>query len=58
LGQLHEIIAGVAHDHYLIREVDPDNREFLLPAVKEFVLEIDLAGGKIIAEPPPGLPEL
>lgn len=58
LGQIREIVPGAAHDHYLIRRDDPDKREFLLPAVKEFVLEIDPSGGRIVAEPPEGLLEL
>lgn len=58
LGQLRKIIPGAAHDHYLIRGAGPDKKEFLLPAVKEFVLEIDLSGGRIVAEPPAGLLEL
>lgn len=58
LGQLWEVIPGAAHDHYLVRSKGPDQIEFLLPAVREFVLEIDLSGGKIVAEPPAGLLEL
>lgn len=57
LGELREIAPGAAHDHYLIREEGAAG-EFMLPAVKEFVLEIDLPGGKIIVDPPAGLLEL
>ncbi len=58
LGRLQEITPGAAHDHYLIREPGAGKKEFLLPAVKEFVLEIDLSAKRIIAEPPAGLLEL
>lgn len=58
LGQIKDIIPGAAHDLYLVRRDEPDEKEFLLPAVKAFVLEIDLSGGRIIAEPPAGLMEL
>ena len=58
LGRLDKVLPGAAHDHYLIGEAGSDKKEFLLPAVKEFVLEIDLAGKKLIADPPAGLLEL
>jgi 16S rRNA processing protein RimM len=58
LGQLQEIIPGAAHDLYLVQGEGLSPKEFLLPAVKEFILKIDLPGGKIIADPPEGLLEL
>lgn len=58
LGLVREIIPGAAHDHYLIQSSAPNKKEFLLPAVKEFILEIDLLGGRIVAELPAGLLEL
>ena len=58
LGQIDDIVPGAAHDHYFIRDIETGGKGFLLPAVKAFILEIDLSGGRIIAEPPPGLMEL
>ncbi len=58
LGLVREVIPGAAHDHYLVQSSDPGKKEFLLPAVKEFILEIDLLGGRITAELPAGLLEL
>lgn len=58
LGQLKDVVPGAAHDLYLIRGMKPEEKEFLLPAVKAFVLEIDLGEGRIIAEPPAGLMDL
>lgn len=58
LGQVKDIVPGAAHDHYLIGRDAPGEKDFLLPAVKAFILEIDLSGGRIIAEPPAGLMEL
>lgn len=58
LGRLEGVIPGAAHDHYLVRGAGTDGKEFLLPAVREFVLEIDLPGGRIVVRPPEGLLEL
>ncbi len=58
LGEVEDIVPGAAHDLYRIRRAPPDTRSFLLPAVKAFVLEIDLAAGRITAEPPAGLVDL
>ncbi len=58
LGEVEDIIPGAAHDLYLVRRAMPDKKSFLLPAVKAFVQEIDLAAGMITAEPPPGLMDL
>ncbi len=58
LGRLRKVIPGAAHDHYLVQSTAPDKKEFLLPAVREFIREIDLLQGKIVAEPPAGLLEL
>lgn len=58
LGQVINIIPGAAHDFYLIKRELPGEKEFLLPAVKAMVREIDLSGGRIIADPPEGLMEL
>ncbi|HPU01575.1 MAG: 16S rRNA processing protein RimM [Firmicutes bacterium] len=58
LGRVKDVIPGAAHDFYLVRREAPGETEFLLPAVKAFVREIDLAGGRIVADPPEGLMEL
>lgn len=54
LGELAEIIATPAHDVYVVRDGE---REILLPAVEEVVLEIDLTTGRMTVQPPPGLLE-
>jgi 16S rRNA processing protein RimM len=54
LGELAEIIATPAHDVYVVRDGE---REVLLPAVEEVVLEIDLTTGRMTVQPPPGLLE-
>lgn len=55
LGRLAEILRTGANDVYLVRDAAGD--EILLPAIDSVVLEIDLAGGRILVRLPPGLRE-
>jgi 16S rRNA processing protein RimM len=48
LGTLDEVIAAPAHDIYRVGEA-------LVPAVSEFVKEIDAPGGKVVIAPIPGM---
>ena len=54
LGHLQEIIATPGHDVYVVRQGE---REILLPAVEEVIVEINLEEGLIKAAPPEGLLE-
>ena len=42
----------------LLSIVDDDGREVLVPFVTAFVPEVDVAGGRIVVDPPPGLLDL
>lgn len=55
LGQLKDVIKGAAQDLY---EIDTGEGSFLLPAVSEFVLEIDLEKDRMVVDPPEGLMDL
>ncbi|HWI60288.1 MAG TPA: ribosome maturation factor RimM [Symbiobacteriaceae bacterium] len=56
LGKLVDVTTdSPAHDIYVV-ETAPRKR-FMVPAVKQFVKSIDLARGKIVVEPIPGLLE-
>lgn len=55
LGTLREIFDNGAHEVYVVAD---GWREVLLPAIAEVVLEVDPAGGRIVVDPPPGLPGL
>ncbi len=48
VGPVLEVLATGAHDVYV-------TERGMIPAVSEFVKEIDLAGGKMVIEPQPGL---
>ncbi|HQN19976.1 MAG TPA: ribosome maturation factor RimM [Syntrophobacteraceae bacterium] len=52
IGTLRGIIETGGNDVYV---VDLGNREILIPAIAEVILEVDLQGGKMIIEPPEGL---
>lgn len=52
LGYLDEIIPTPAHDIYVVRQGE---REVLLPAVEDVIIEINLEEGVLKALPPEGL---
>ena len=54
LGRLQEILPTPGHDVYVVVQ---GQREFLLPAVAEVVVEINLEEGFLKVAPPPGLLE-
>lgn len=54
LGYLEQVIPTPAHDVYLVRQGD---REVLLPAVEEVIVEINPAEGYVKVAPPEGLLE-
>ncbi len=55
LGTVAEVSAGPEHDYWTVRQ---DGRAWLLPAVAAIVARVDLAGRRIVVEPPEGLVEL
>lgn len=55
LGVLEEIFDNGAHDVYVVRD---ETREILLPVVDGVVVEVDLDAGRMVVEPPEGLPGL
>ena len=56
-GQEYGRIAAVSHpaaqDSYTVR--DADGREHLFPAVKPFLEQVDIQGGRVLVRPIPGL---
>jgi 16S rRNA processing protein RimM len=55
LGKLKEIFDNGAHEIYVIGS---GRREILLPVVEGVVLEVDSKDGRLVVDPPPGLPGL
>jgi 16S rRNA processing protein RimM len=56
LGEVDDVVHLPAQD--LLSVVTGDSREILIPFVAEFVPTVDIAAGRIIVAPPPGLLEL
>lgn len=48
LGHLDKILPYPAQDLFQVGEI-------LIPAVKEFIVEVDVPGGRIVVDPPEGL---
>jgi 16S rRNA processing protein RimM len=55
IGEVTGIESGAAHEVWVVRGV---SGEHLVPAVPEIVLEVDLAGRRVVVRPPEGLLEL
>ena len=55
LGTLTRIWSKKGGDLYVVQGTA---KEYLIPAVKEIIEQIDLRGRKIIVNPPPGLLDL
>jgi len=53
LGRIGSIIETGANDIYVV--VDPQGRELLLPALKQTVLTVDIAAGRMVVKLLPGL---
>ena len=54
LGEVVNFISGGGNDLFVVRAT-PSGREVLLPAVREFVRELDIPGGVLRVDPIPGL---
>ncbi len=54
LGEIVDFIAGSGNDLFVVRAA-PGGREVLLPAVREFIRELDIPGGVLRVDPIPGL---
>ena len=55
LGKVVEILYTGANDVYVVQSSAPERRETLLPAIAGVILEIDLAGGRMVVQVPEGL---
>ena len=57
IGAVQEMRETLAHDHLLVRPLNPRLRPFLIPLVATFVKRIDLKSAQIDVALPPGLIE-
>lgn len=56
LGFVKDVLQGASNDIYVIED-DVNNKEYLIPAVKEFILHVNTKEKKIIIDPIEGLIE-
>ena len=56
IGTVVEVIESVGNDVYVVKNID-NQKEYLIPAVKEFFTLIDVASKKIIIDPIEGMIE-
>jgi 16S rRNA processing protein RimM len=54
LGEVVDFITGSGNDLFVVRTA-PGGRDVLLPAVREFIRELDIPGGVLRVDPIPGL---
>ncbi len=55
LGKITAILYLSSSDVYTVRSPEPPHKEYLIPAIKDVVKEINLEGGYMIIEPLEGL---
>ena len=53
LGTVVSILHGAGNDVYVIK--GDDGKEIMIPAVKQFILSVDIEGKRIISDPLPGM---
>lgn len=56
LGTVKEVVSSAAQDVYVVNKTG--GGEFLVPAVKEIIKEIDIEGGRLCVDLPEGLLDL
>jgi 16S rRNA processing protein RimM len=56
IGTLENIIQGPSNDIYVVKDMEKD-REYLIPAVKQFIIEVNIGDKKIIIDPIEGMIE-
>lgn len=56
IGMLSDVIQGPSNDIYVIKDMEK-NKEYLVPAVSQFIISIDIDDKKIIIDPIEGMIE-
>ncbi len=58
IGEIIDIITTGGHDLFLVEQKDNANRQVLIPAVKQFIIEVNPNKKTVIVELPDGLLDL
>ena len=56
VGNLIDVLKGPSNDVYIVKNMDK-NKEYLIPAVKEFIIEVNINDKKIVINPIEGMIE-
>ena len=56
IGILSDVIQGPSNDIYIIKDMEKD-KEYLIPAVKQFIVDVDIDNKKIVIDPIEGMIE-
>src|SRR5690606_37503168 len=56
IGTVVDVIQSASNDVYVVKDYER-NKEYLIPAVKEFFINIDISNKKIIIDPIEGMIE-
>lgn len=56
IGTLVDILQGPSNDVYVIKNIE-ENKEYLIPAVKHFVIDVNIIDKKIVINPIEGMIE-
>lgn len=56
IGILSDVIQGPSNDIYVIKDMEKD-KEYLIPAVKQFIVDVDIDNKKIVIDPIEGMIE-
>lgn len=56
IGTLIDVLQGPSNDVYVVKNMDK-NKEYLIPAVKEFIKEVNIPNKKIVINPIEGMIE-
>lgn len=57
LGSLSDILFTGANDVYVVKSVNPQQKDILLPAIKQCILKVNVAEKKMVVKVPEGLIE-
>ncbi len=56
IGTLVDVLKGPSNDVYIVKDMDK-NKEYLIPAVKEFIIQVNILDKKIVINPIEGMIE-
>ncbi len=58
LGSITEVIKSGGHDQLILARADQKDKTYIIPAVKEFIKQVDLSKGFMIVDLPEGMLDL